>query len=106
VGGRILDFFCPSINLGVEVDGDTHDEEVDRIKDAKLAAMGVTVVRFTNADVMTNMEGVLTVLLQRAQSLPLRWPGPALPHPNPSPEGEGLASCRAPQSPEGEELQR
>ena len=91
VENRILDFFCPSIALGVEVDGHTHDAEEDRIAGTYLAErFGIEVIRFTNVDVMTNMEGVLQSILTHAQRLSPRWPTLGIPHPNPSPEGEGL----------------
>lgn len=54
----ILDFFCPAIGLGVEVDGDTHDMPKDVRRDARLAALGFKVIRFDNPDVMTNLAGV------------------------------------------------
>ena len=86
----IIDFFCPSKGLIVEVDGDTHVGEDDARRDTLLAARGFTTIRFTNADVMTNMDGVLISILQTLVSLSNRWEGsPDPPHPNPSPEGEG-----------------
>jgi len=89
LGGRIADFFCPALGLIVEIDGDTHDRQTDMRKDAIARRQGFHTVRFSNADVMQDMEGVLTSLLAFARSLPPRadW---KLPHPNPSPEGEGL----------------
>ena len=71
----------------VEVDGDTHDASDDRRRDDYLRSLGYDVVRMTNADVMTNIEGVVAVIRHSLASLPDRWPRP---HPNPSPEGEGL----------------
>ena len=88
IGYYIADFACPSANLIVEVDGDTHDEAKDSLRDDKLAEFGFRVLRVTNADVLHNMEGVL-VLLTEALRLAER------PHPNPSPEGEGLKKVEA-----------
>jgi very-short-patch-repair endonuclease len=89
IGGRIVDFFCPAIGLAIEVDGDTHHRERDLEKDLLLEPYGLCVLRFSNAEVLNNMEGVLEAILSKAQTLPPRtsW---RLPHPNPSPEGEGL----------------
>jgi very-short-patch-repair endonuclease len=87
----IVDFLWPAKGLVVEVDGDTHQAEKDAWRDAALNLRGFTTIRFTNDDVMTNMEGVLTVILQKLESLPDRWSGsPDSPTPIPSPEGEGL----------------
>ena len=88
IGYYIADFACPSANLIVEVDGDTHDEAKDRLRDDKLAEFGFRVLRVTNADVLHNMEGVLA-LLTEALRLAER------PHPNPTPEGEGLKKVEA-----------
>ena len=84
IGYSIADFFCPSRKLIVEVDGDTHDDPAkDARRDAALEAHGYRVLHVTNYDVMDNMDGVL-VLISEA----LRFDD--IPHPNPSPEGEGL----------------
>jgi very-short-patch-repair endonuclease len=92
IGRFIADFLCPQRALVVEVDGDTHDEAKDRLRDDILAGRGFHVVRVTNDDVMTNMDGVLTVIAGALQATPDRWNKP---HPNPSPEGEGLVAVEA-----------
>ncbi|TCD06626.1 DUF559 domain-containing protein [Erythrobacteraceae bacterium CFH 75059] len=79
IGHRIADFACPVAKVVVEVDGDAHDADDDAVRDDRLEAFGYRVVHVSNADVMNNMEGVLERIRQ------------ALPHPDPSPEGEGLA---------------
>jgi very-short-patch-repair endonuclease len=81
----VADFLCPSKALVVEVDGWTHEQAKDARRDAQLQSRGYTTIRFSNVDVRGNIHGVLEVLLEKLQSLPDRWP-----HPNPSPEGEGL----------------
>ena len=87
IGYFIADFMCPSASLIIEVDGDTHDEMKDRIRDDILGEHGFRVIRVTNHDVMSNIEGVLQFIfdaLQETSNSALN------PHPNPSPEGEGL----------------
>jgi len=81
----VADFLCPSKALIVEVDGWTHDAASDARRDALLKARGYTTVRFTNDDVIHNLDGVVAVIANTLDALPDRWP-----HPNPSPEGEGL----------------
>lgn len=83
----IADFLCPQRALIVEVDGDTHDEAKDRLRDDHLAEHGYRVVRVTNLDVMTNIDGVAYAVRTALAEAPARW---ARPHPNPSPEGEGF----------------
>ena len=84
----IVDFYCPTVALAVEINGRTHEYEKDRARDFQLAKVGVKTLHFTNEDVGKNIEGVVikiqNVLVQTTE----RWP--VQPHPNPSPEGEGL----------------
>jgi very-short-patch-repair endonuclease len=87
----LVDFLCPAKALIVEVDGETHLAEADARRDKVLERRGYTTIRFTNEDVMSNMDGVLTVILQTLEVLPDRWgDSPDSPTPYPSPEGEGL----------------
>jgi very-short-patch-repair endonuclease len=84
IGRAIVDFFCPAAKLCVEVDGETHaDPSRDRRRDAYLRSFGLSVLHVTNHDVMHNPEGALMVILSALEA-------PYSPHPNPSPEGEGL----------------
>ena len=87
IGRFIADFLCPQKALIVEVDGDTHDARKDRLRDDVLAQRGFRVLRVRNEDVMTNMDGVLQFVLLALEATAARWDKP---HPNPSPEGEGL----------------
>jgi very-short-patch-repair endonuclease len=83
----ICDFLCPLVGLVVEIDGDTHDIDRDRDRDFDLAHQGFVVLRFSNADVRDNLDGVLAVILDKARSLPERQ---KITHPNPSLGKEGL----------------
>ncbi len=88
IGPFIVDFFCPQKAFAVEVDGETHDVHRDFGREKALGRLGVSVFHVTNPDVMNNMEGVLTAILGALEATPDRWERP---HPNPSPEGEGLS---------------
>ena len=59
----ILDFFCPQRKLVIEIDGDSHAESAqqayDRARTEWLEARGLGVIRFTNRQIETNLEGVL-----------------------------------------------
>src|SRR5215204_4686622 len=56
IGPDILDFYCPSVRLAVEVDGFAHDNAAqvrhDHRRDAFLAERGVRVLRIAAADVL------------------------------------------------------
>jgi very-short-patch-repair endonuclease len=91
IGSRIADFFCPSKGLIVEIDGETHDRARDLVKDGHVhRETGFRTVRFTNEDVMRNLDGVLTQLELILESQPDRWSVLARHHPPaPSSEEEG-----------------
>lgn len=58
----IVDFYCASANLVVEVDGSIHDYTIaeDTIRQQFLEEVHqLTVLRFTNADVIQNLNAVL-----------------------------------------------
>jgi very-short-patch-repair endonuclease len=77
VGKYIADFYSRSAMLIIEVDGDTHafQNDYDVIRENYLGALGFNVIRFTNSEVMTNMEGVLTIVgLQLTPPLPTLSP--------------------------------
>ncbi len=58
----IADFFCKKLYLVVEVDGITHDQEEVQLKDKKrdedLREAGFRVVRFTDEEILNDIEGV------------------------------------------------
>ncbi len=89
IGNFIVDFFCPSKGLVIEIDGDTHNDARDRSRDTHLQNQGFAVLHFTNRDVGANIHGVLEMILSRLQSLPDRWPGLA-PTPTPPLKGRGF----------------
>ena len=84
----ICDFFCPAKGLILEIDGDTHDSMADTQRDAVLLSNGFATVRYSNRDVRDHLEGVIGGVIDALNRRPDRWPD--RPHPNPSPEGEGL----------------
>jgi very-short-patch-repair endonuclease len=73
LGGFIADFACLEARLVVEVDGATHstDQEIERdtARSTALRAQGFDVLRFTNADVYRNVEGVLETIRLRLVEL-------------------------------------
>jgi len=71
IGDYIADFVAHSCKLIVEVDGESHDFEErirhDARRDQWFASCGYRVLRFTNDDVMRNLEGVASSILQAAE---------------------------------------
>ena len=79
----IADFIARSRKLIIEIDGDTHGsgEAYDQTRTSKLEREGHRVLRFTNAEVMGNMEGVLQVITEAVRTAPLPRAFGALPLP-------------------------
>lgn len=81
VGKYIADFACLAQQLIIELDGEYHrdTEEADATRQQFLETAGFKVLRFSNSDVLENVEGVAVAIL-RAVELP--------PHPNPLPPSD------------------
>ena len=81
----IVDFAANNPKLVIEVDGDTHGgrEAADTARTRFLEGKGYAVSRFTNAEVITNLDGVLTRIADVITQLRSQSPLPTL-----SPEGE------------------
>ncbi len=64
IGHYILDFFCPSLRLAIELDGGQHNErdnkEYDEARTQYLTTLGIEVMRFWNNDVLVDMQSVLS----------------------------------------------
>lgn len=60
VGDYIVDFYCAGLQLVIEIDGDSHAEsaEYDAERTRFLGSLGLRVIRFSNDDVLRNIEGV------------------------------------------------
>jgi very-short-patch-repair endonuclease len=62
IGRYIVDFYCASTNLVVELDGSQHFEkeglEADKIRDNYLNSIGLTVKRYSNDEINSDFEHV------------------------------------------------
>ena len=66
VGHYVIDFYCPEIRLGIELDGGVHKtsytHEYDEMRSRFLAENGIRVLRFDNEVVYTNVEGSIEAI--------------------------------------------
>jgi len=73
VGSYILDFYCGSVKLAVELDGSQHYEsesmEYDKTRTRFLESLGIQVIRFANTDVDKNFEGVCIAIENQVNAL-------------------------------------
>jgi very-short-patch-repair endonuclease len=92
LAGYFADFASHGAKLVIEIDGDTHGTaeavRYDAVRDARVRAEGYRTVRFTNGDVMNNLAGVGTMIIDLLAAAPTR---PLRSHPPHRREGEGVA---------------
>ncbi len=84
VGPFFADFLCRELGIIIELDGHSHDVQPERdiVRDRYLAEQGFHLMHFTNAEVLGNVEGVVTQI----KCVLADWPNP-----NPSRKREGSA---------------
>ncbi|MBI5057271.1 MAG: DUF559 domain-containing protein [Nitrospirae bacterium] len=65
----IVDFYCAELMLAIEIDGDSHAKQsgYDLIRTERLAQFGIEVIRYTNHEVLENIQGVYSDLLEKIE---------------------------------------
>lgn len=60
----IVDFYCPKLNLAIEVDGSVHEysELEDKERQKELEKHGVHFIRFLDHDIRKNPDGAVLVI--------------------------------------------
>jgi len=73
IGPYILDFYCPTVKLAVELDGGQHNQSDNReygaARSEYLKAQGIDVMRFWNNEVLLDIESVLSKLALKVTPL-------------------------------------
>lgn len=70
-GPYALDFYCPEVDLAIEVDGESHGRgdqpERDAIRDDWLEARGVRILRIPAAEVLHDLAAVMRHIMAVAR---------------------------------------
>ncbi len=78
IGKYIIDFFCSSKRLIVEIDGGIHElkdnQEYDLVRDKFFTDLGYTVLRIKSNEVEDNMKEVLQKIRGKLASIPFSLP--------------------------------
>jgi very-short-patch-repair endonuclease len=76
IGPAIVDFYCGSAKLIVEVDGPIHERQAleDRLREEWLESNGFRVLRFTNERVLNDLDEVVAEITQTVRLGPLPRP--------------------------------
>jgi very-short-patch-repair endonuclease len=89
VSNYILDFFCHSAKLAIELDGSQHfasdGMKYDWERTCHLRSLGITLVRFPNSDIHRNFQGVCQKILLLLEE---RGFHPSVAYGDSSPQGE------------------
>jgi len=89
IGPYVLDFYCASAGLAVEVDGIAHDlgqnPARDEARDSWLAARHIKTLRFAAADVQNDLDAVARLIVSECEA---RRPSTASRFPSPAKAGE------------------
>ena len=82
IGPYIVDFYSPEQSLIIELDGDSHadaDQIVkDQLRNTYFQSIGLRVIRYFNDDIVSNLAGVLEELAEKL-ALGSTSPHPSLP---------------------------
>ena len=73
IGSYIVDFYCPSAMIAIELDGAQHYEDAaevyDSIRSRYLKEHGIAVLRFTNGDVNSRFQSVCDMIDMEVKKL-------------------------------------
>ena len=68
----IVDFYCKILKLAIEVDGQSHDFKIeyDLKRQKRMESFGIKVIRFTEKEVLHDLDNVLTEIKYWTLKLP------------------------------------
>ena len=62
-GKYVIDFYCPKLKLAIEIDGQTHLDQVARIYDQErqkyIESFGIKFLHFSNYEVYEDLDAVI-----------------------------------------------
>lgn len=77
VGNYVIDFYCPQLKLGIEVDGESHFTRKglnhDKNRDDYISNEGIELIRVTTTDINDNLDGVVEYLARKFQNREDHW---------------------------------
>ena len=72
IGSYIVDFYAPAARLVVEVDGSQHQDNIhaqnDDHREESLKSQGLRVLRFTNLQVIDDLDSVVCIVAEALKS--------------------------------------
>lgn len=61
IGNYIVDFYCPELNLVIEIDGSSHNDKIeyDEKREQYLISLDLKIIHYNDVDVKKNLNGVM-----------------------------------------------
>ena len=71
IGNYIVDFYCPALDLVVEIDGSSHDSKIDydQKREEYLTSLGLHIVHFPDIEIKKNLCNVMEYLGEYCKNL-------------------------------------
>lgn len=71
IEGFIVDFYCHSLGLVIEIDGKIHEKQIeyDRDRDKILSTKDLHILRFTNEQVIESIDSVLNTICEKIEDI-------------------------------------
>lgn len=77
IGKYVIDFYCPRIKVGIEIDGRSHFTpnglKHDQERDEFITGEEIELIRVTNTDIRENIDGVVEYLVDEFRQRANRW---------------------------------
>ena len=79
IGNYVVDFFCSKLKLVIEIDGSSHNDKLkkDRIRQERLGALGLKVLRFQDFTVKKDTRSLLRAIElfieEQEETIPSLW---------------------------------
>ena len=79
INNYVVDFYCPELKLAIEIDGDVHGYYSQIVSDKQrqraIEDLGIKVLRYTNNDIIRNIDSVLQDIISTTPAPLLRKEG-------------------------------
>jgi len=67
INSYVVDFYCSSLKLAIEIDGSSHEQQnvqkMDKIRQEQIESLGVTFLRLTNQEIINEVNKIKEKIL-------------------------------------------
>lgn len=67
INNYVVDFYCSSLRLAIEIDGDIHEQKnvrkMDKIRQEQIESLGITFLRYTNKEIINEISKIKKEIL-------------------------------------------